>query len=138
MLPLNDVIAGPAICRLIMESLMSMRTFNYHFSLRDDRIVIKLREGCFACIVVCCRVEQGMGFQLLAAGRSCLSVAGEIGDVAILINAKPERTTKWFESFGAVHLDDAPLSLILPIDFTAAPLQGPCGGGASSVDPRHR
>jgi GNAT superfamily N-acetyltransferase len=59
---------------------------------------------------------QGLGGQLLlAAGRRCLLAATEVGGVALLIDAKNERAAKWYASFGAVPLVDAPLSLLLPL-----------------------
>jgi hypothetical protein len=61
----------------------------------------------------------------LAAGRRCLSVAVEVGGVAILIDAKSDRAATWYESFGAVRLDDAPLTHLLPLKTVAAALQGP-------------
>ncbi|HEX6014650.1 MAG TPA: hypothetical protein VFY87_23235 [Geminicoccaceae bacterium] len=63
------------------------------------------------------RSLQGQGLRgqlLLAAGRRCLSVAAEIGGVAGLIDAEGERAAAWYASYGAVPLDDAPLSLLLP------------------------
>jgi hypothetical protein len=58
---------------------------------------------------------QGSGGQLLlAAGRRCLYVAAEAGGVALLIDARNERVAKWYASYGAVPLLDAPLSLLLP------------------------
>lgn len=71
---------------------------------------------------------QGRGLGgglLLAAGRRCLAVAAEVGGVALLIDAKSERAAKWYEGFGAVRLDDAPLTLLLPLKTVAAALQGP-------------
>ena len=70
---------------------------------------------------------QGRGLGsglLLAAGRRCLTVAAEVGGVALLIDAKSDRAAKWYEGFGAVHLDDAPLALLLPLKTIAAALQG--------------
>jgi GNAT superfamily N-acetyltransferase len=59
---------------------------------------------------------QGLGGQLLmAAGRRCLLAAAEVGGVALLIDAKSERVAKWYASYGAVPLLDAPLSLLLPL-----------------------
>ncbi|MFT4822730.1 MAG: GNAT superfamily N-acetyltransferase [Halioglobus sp.] len=58
---------------------------------------------------------QGTGGKmLLTAGRRCLYVAAEAGGVALLIDAKNERVAKWYASYGAVPLRDAPLSLFLP------------------------
>ncbi|MDC9580061.1 GNAT family N-acetyltransferase [Xenorhabdus sp. PR6a] len=59
--------------------------------------------------------NRGLGGQLLlAAGRRCLLVAMQAGGVAFLIDAKNQQVAKWYESFGAVSLLDAPLSLLLP------------------------
>ena len=41
--------------------------------------------------------------------------ATEVGGVALLIDAKNERAAKWYSSYGAVPLADAPLSLLLPL-----------------------
>jgi len=58
---------------------------------------------------------QGLGGQLLlSAGRRCLQVAAEAGGVALLIDARNQRVAKWYASYGAVPLLDAPLSLLLP------------------------
>ena len=60
---------------------------------------------------------QGLGGQLLlAAGRRCIQVASQAGGVAMLIDAKNERVANWYVSYGAVPLDDEPLSLLLPFD----------------------
>ena len=71
---------------------------------------------------------QGRGLGsglLLAAGRRCLAVAAEVGGVALLIDAKSDRAARWYEGFGAVRLDDAALTLLLPLKTIAAALQGP-------------
>ncbi len=58
---------------------------------------------------------QGLGGQLiLAAGRRCLLAAAEVGGVALWIDAKKERAARWYSSYGAIPLADAPLSLLLP------------------------
>ncbi len=59
---------------------------------------------------------------LLAAGRRCLYVSAEAGGVALLIDAKNERVAKWYGSYGAVALLDAPLSLLLPFKTIHAAL----------------
>lgn len=57
---------------------------------------------------------KGLGGQLLlAAGRRCLSVASELGGVALLIDAKNERVANWYISYGAIPLLDTPLSLLI-------------------------
>jgi hypothetical protein len=43
-----------------------------------------------------------------------LTAAREVGGVALLIDAKGDRAAAWYESYGAVRLLDAPLSLVLP------------------------
>lgn len=72
------------------------------------------------------RPLQGQGFGgqlLLAAGRRCLLAAAEVGGVAMLIDAKSERAARWYASYGAVQLSDAPLSLILPLATIRAALE---------------
>ena len=60
--------------------------------------------------------KQGLGGQLLlAAGRRCLLAAAEVGGVALLIDAKNDAVAKWYASYGAVPLQDAPLTLLLPL-----------------------
>ncbi len=52
---------------------------------------------------------------LFAAGRRALSVAAEVGGVALAIDAKDERAAGWYERFGALRLLDDPLKLVLPL-----------------------
>ncbi len=67
---------------------------------------------------------QGLGAQLLlAAGRRCLLVSIEVGGVVLVIDAKSERVARWYASFGAVPLLDAPLSLLLPLATVEAALK---------------
>jgi GNAT superfamily N-acetyltransferase len=62
----------------------------------------------------------GLGGELLlAAGRRALSVASEVGGVALAIDAKSERAAHWYERFGAVRLLDDPLKLLLPLKTIA-------------------
>lgn len=71
---------------------------------------------------------QGRGLGgglLLAAGRRCLSVAAEVGGVALLIDAKSDRAANWYEGYGAVRLADAPLTLLLPLKTIAAAMNAP-------------
>ena len=66
---------------------------------------------------------EGLGGQLLlAAGRRGLYVAAEAGGVALLIDAKNQGVAKWYASYGAVPLLDAPLSLLLPFKTIHAAL----------------
>lgn len=63
---------------------------------------------------------SGLGSEiLLAAGRRALSVAAEVGGVALAIDAKSERAAHWYERFGAVRLLDDPLKLVLPLKTIA-------------------
>lgn len=69
------------------------------------------------------RTVQGRGLGgglLVAAGRRCMAVAEQVGGVALLIDAKHEQAALWYEGYGAIRLDDAPLSLILPFATLAA------------------
>ena len=67
---------------------------------------------------------QGLGGQLLlAAGRRCLLAAAEVGGVALLIDAKNEGVSAWYESYGALPLLDAPRSLLLPLATVEAALK---------------
>ncbi len=64
---------------------------------------------------------RGLGGDLfLAAGVRALSVATEIGGVALAIDAKDARAVAWYERFGAVRLIDDLLKLILPLGTIAA------------------
>ncbi len=66
------------------------------------------------------RQGQGLGGALLLrAATRCIRVAREVGGVALLIDAKSERAALWYRSYGAVPLDDAPLSLVLPLAVAA-------------------
>jgi GNAT superfamily N-acetyltransferase len=68
---------------------------------------------------------QGLGGQLLlSAGKRCLLAAAEVGGVAILIDAKNARVAAWYQSYGALPLLDAPLSLLLPLTTVEAALKG--------------
>lgn len=59
---------------------------------------------------------RGLGGQLLlAAGRRCLRAAAEVGGVMLIIDAKSDGVAKWYSRYGAVPLDDAPLTLMLPL-----------------------
>lgn len=63
------------------------------------------------------RSEQGRGLGgelLFVAARRCMAVAEQVGGVALLIDAKNDNVATWYEGYGAVRLNDAPLSLLLP------------------------
>ena len=58
----------------------------------------------------------GLGGQLLvAAGTRCIAAAELVGGVALVIDAKTTRAAAWYAGFGAIALDDAPLTLMLPL-----------------------
>ena len=58
----------------------------------------------------------GLGGQLLvAAGKRCLAASELVGGVAMVIDAKSKRAAIWYASYGAIALDDAPLTLMLPL-----------------------
>jgi GNAT superfamily N-acetyltransferase len=72
------------------------------------------------------RSAQGRGLGgalLLRAAVRCVRVAEEVGGVALLIDAKNDCAALWYEGYGAVRLEDAPLSLVLPLAVAAAALQ---------------
>jgi GNAT superfamily N-acetyltransferase len=67
----------------------------------------------------------GLGGQLLlAAGRRCVAAAEEVGGVAMLIDAKNERVAKWYAGYGAIAMEDAPLTLVLPLATITRALRG--------------
>ena len=67
---------------------------------------------------------KGLGVQLLlAAGRRCLLASAEVGGVVLVIDAKNERVAKWYASYGATPLLDAPLTLLLPLATIEAALK---------------
>ncbi len=62
------------------------------------------------------RQGQGLGAQLLlTAGRRCLLAAAQVGGVVLVIDAKNERVAAWYARYGAIPLQDAPLTLLLPL-----------------------
>ena len=68
--------------------------------------------------------RQGLGGALLLrAADRCIRVADDVGGVALLIDAKNERAARWYESYGALPLLDARLSLILPLAVAADALK---------------
>ena len=67
---------------------------------------------------------RGLGGALvLRAAERCIRVAGEVGGVALQIDAKSARAARWHVSLGALPLLDAPLSLVLPLAVAAAALK---------------
>ena len=67
---------------------------------------------------------QGLGGALLLrAADRCIRVAEDVGGVALLIDAKNDRAARRYESYGALRMDDAPLSLVLPLAVAADALK---------------
>lgn len=63
---------------------------------------------------------QGLGGKLfLAAGARALTVAAEVGGVALAIDAKDPAAARWYQRFGAQTLIDDPLKLIIPLRTVA-------------------
>ncbi len=60
---------------------------------------------------------------MLRAAERCICVSQEVGGVALLIEAKSDRAARWCESYGAFALEDAPLSLVLPLAVAADALR---------------
>lgn len=59
---------------------------------------------------------QGLGGQLLAAAAlRCLRAATEVGGVLFVIDAKDDRASAWYASYGAEPLRDRPLTLVMPL-----------------------
>lgn len=68
---------------------------------------------------------QGVGGDLLlAAGVRALTVAAEVGGIALAIDAKTEKAAEWYARFGAQPLLDDPLKLILPLATIAEAIKG--------------
>jgi GNAT superfamily N-acetyltransferase len=67
---------------------------------------------------------RGLGGDLLlCAGLRALAVASEVGGVALAIDAKDKRAAAWYERFGALHLLDDSLKLILPLATIASAMR---------------
>jgi len=72
------------------------------------------------------RSVQGRGLGgtlMLRAAERCMIVAEQAGGVALLIDAKNDGVAQWYESYGAVRLLDAPLSLLLSFSVALKALQ---------------
>jgi GNAT superfamily N-acetyltransferase len=68
---------------------------------------------------------KGLGGRLLVrAAQRCMAVAEEVGGVALLIDAKSEQAASWYEGYGAMRLEDARLSLVLPFATVKKALNG--------------
>jgi hypothetical protein len=47
----------------------------------------------------------------------------ETGGVLLIIDAKNEQAVSWYESYGAMRLDDTPLKLVIPLKMLQVALQ---------------
>lgn len=57
---------------------------------------------------------RGLGGHLLAnAVERCMRVSAEVGGTALLVDAKNRAAAGWYSLYGAVPLDDRPLSLVI-------------------------
>jgi GNAT superfamily N-acetyltransferase len=66
---------------------------------------------------------QGLGGQLLiAAARRCIRASAEMGGTALMIDAKTEEVAAWYRLYGAIPLNNQPLSLLLPYNLLEAAL----------------
>ncbi len=63
------------------------------------------------------------GALLLRAADRCICVAQDVGGVALLIDARNDRAARWCKSYGALRMDDAPISLVLPLATAADTLK---------------
>ena len=67
---------------------------------------------------------RGLGGQLLlAAGKRCLRVADDSGGIMMVIDAKNARAAEWYEGYGALRLEDTPLTLVLSLKTVRAILE---------------
>lgn len=67
---------------------------------------------------------QGIGGQLLAAAAlRCLRTAAEVGRLLLIIDAKNERSARWYAGYGAEPLREKPLTLVMPLSTFAADLK---------------
>ena len=80
-------------------------------ALAGSRSIDRFRAGASA--ARCCSAPR------IAA---CVS-REDVGGVALLIDAKNEHAARWYESYGALALGDAPLSLVLPLAVAADALK---------------
>ncbi|HEY3741758.1 MAG TPA: GNAT family N-acetyltransferase [Bryobacteraceae bacterium] len=67
---------------------------------------------------------QGLGGQLLAAAaQRCLRAAAEVGGVILIIDAKNTRAARWYAEYGAVPLNNRPVTLVMALATFAAGLK---------------
>lgn len=65
---------------------------------------------------------RSLGGHLLASAvERCMRAAASVGGTALFIDAKDADAARWYARYGAVPLDDRPLSLIIPyVEFNRA------------------
>ena len=130
--------SGGAKCFVAVPDLAPARILGFYTlspaSIDYDRMPALARKGLARYDVPVFRLgrlgvdisEQGRGLGgalLLAAAERCIRAAGEVGGVALLIDAKNIRAARWYESYDATPLVDAPLSLVLPLAVAQNALQ---------------
>ncbi len=60
--------------------------------------------------------SQGLGGQLLlSAGLRCIRASQDVGGVALIIDAKNDDAARWYAGYGAIPLQDSPLTLVFPL-----------------------
>lgn len=60
--------------------------------------------------------RRGLGGMLLVdALRRCVNVAGQLGTVAVVVDAKDKTAARFYEHYGFLNLTGEPLRLFLPI-----------------------
>jgi len=71
-----------------------------------------------------CKAGASAALCCFAPHIVCIRVADDVGGVALLIDAKNDRAARWYQTYGALALDDAPLSLVLPLATAGDALKG--------------
>jgi ribosomal protein S18 acetylase RimI-like enzyme len=59
------------------------------------------------------------GLLLVAAAHRAEAVAAQVGGIGLLIDAKNDQVARWYEGYGALRFEDAPLTLALPFSMMA-------------------
>jgi len=79
----------------------------------------------------------GLGGQLLvAAAERFIRASAEVGGTALMIDAKDHRAAAWYKLYGAVSLNDMPLSLLLPYSLFHKALALARGSDVASEEDR--
>jgi hypothetical protein len=116
--------SGGAICFVAAPSDAPARVLGFYTlspaSLEYARTPALAKKGLARYNVPVFRLGRGLGGALLLrAAHRCIRVAQDVGGVALLIDAKNNRAARWYQSYGALALDDAPLWPALPLAVAA-------------------